>query len=840
MPGVLFAAICLTEARAVAPAVVTPATTAVGSRLGLLSQAEHLPADFLAHFFDAPLIVRVEVDGKYAGDANVILRRDESVQMIAFTVIDDSQLSHQQRQDWLAVLATPRRLGACETRCEQGLLALDYNLENSTLSLLTAQAEQQLAQEKYHTLPESGGNGIIFKHSFNASGGAQQNTSASYLLDAHGSFYNWTAIVGLQADRRGAAAGYATRQSIPRFYAQKELRGEFIRVGYFTPDSSGVNRSPSMAGGRTYTTLGVMFGSADTLAVDSDSVSTYPVYVSANRPGVAEVYRNGSLIYSQPVAAGLQVIDSRTLPGGIYEVEIRMLEDGQVVSRQNELIYKPAGWSDPEQRWRYSAFFGQQRSLLDSSSNPQSGNNTAGITLNYLLHPRAVLGLSAQQIGTQTLFGSSFDWDAADGIKVYGNVYQTSSYGTGLDVQTLFSMRDTSLSFSHSRAWLDSDYSSLGTTAYGRAAVYRGDNQVSAASLFHRYDSNTSATVRVSQNRGVINGRAYDLSLSHRSLVFANESYWSLALFDRPAWGDGGTIRNRGLEVSLNIALGERARNLTASLGTRGNAAGGRDRYAGLAYEQKLAGKFFRSISGNATFEAAGVSLSANTNFDNSYLNGNLYAQRNGYSATVDGGVNLKTTLAVGGNQVAASGTVSGSTDAGMIIDVASDIAGLRLRAYDSNGYSTSLSPGRNFVPVSAYESGVLRFDFEDGDAPAAAITPPASSYHLNRGGVDYRQVQVLKTVTVMGRIVDRAGVPFKAAHVINHAAHSVTEVDGFFALEMSEATPELRVRPGDAPECLINLSIQAYPREDGTLMAGDLVCEPLQIDAARAINKPE
>ncbi|MEB0140865.1 CS1-pili formation C-terminal domain-containing protein [Undibacterium sp. CCC2.1] len=803
-------------------------------RLGLLTQAENLPADFLGHFFDAPLIVRVEVDGNYAGDANVILRRDESVQMIAFTVIDDSQLSHQQRQDWLAVLAKPRQLGACVERCEQGLVALDYNLENSTLSLLTAQAEQQVETEKFHTLPSSGGNGIILKHSFNASGGGGQNASASYLIDAQGSFYNWTTILSLQADRRAAGQAYTTRQSIPRFYAQKEFPDHFVRVGYFTPDAAGVNRSPSMAGGAVYTTLGVMTGSSDTLAVDSDSTSTYPLYVTANRPGVAEVYRNGSLIYSQPVSAGLQVIDSRSLPGGIYEVEIRMLEDGQLVSRQNELVYKPAGWSDSEQRWRYSAFFGQQRSLLDSSSDAKTGRNTAGITVNYLLHPRAVLGLSAQQIGAQTLFGSSLDWDAADGIKMSGNVYQTSSYGTGFDVQTLFSARDTSLSLSHNRTWLESDYLTVNGAILGRPPAYRGNNQVTAASLFHRYDNNTSGSLRVSNNRGAINGRAYDLSLTRRSMLFEHEAYWSLAMFDRPAWGEGGLIRNLGLDVTLNLALGARGRNLAVSLGTRGNADGRRDHYAALAYDHQVGGRFLRNISGSIALEPSGVGLSANTSFENTYLNGNAYVQRSALNGAVDGGMNIKMTLALSANKIAASGTVNATADAGMIIDVDSDIVGLIMRAHDSNGYGTTLYPGRNFVPVSAYESGVLRFDFEDGDAPAAAINPPASSYHLNRGGVDYRQVRVQKTVTVMGRIVDRAGMPFKAAHVINHAGHTVTEVDGFFALEMSEAAPELRVRHGDAPECLINLSVKAYPREDGTLMAGDLVCEPLPAQALR------
>lgn len=50
----------------------------------------------------------------------------------------------------------------------------------------------------------------------------------------------------------------------------------------------------------------------------------------SNCPAVAEIYRNGVLINSQPVQPGLQTLDSKVLPGGIYEVEIRLVEDGQV------------------------------------------------------------------------------------------------------------------------------------------------------------------------------------------------------------------------------------------------------------------------------------------------------------------------------------------------------------------------------------------------------------------------------------------------------------------------------------------------------------------------------
>ncbi|MCZ2995982.1 CS1-pili formation C-terminal domain-containing protein, partial [Acinetobacter baumannii] len=93
------------------------------------------------------------------------------------------------------------------------------------------------------------------------------------------------------------------------------------------------------------------------------------------------------------------------------------------------------------------------------------------------------------------------------------------------------------------------------------------------------------------------------------------------------------------------------------------------------------------------------------------------------------------------------------------------------LRADDLGGGGAILRPGRNYVPVSAYKSSSVSFDFEGNHPPAANIQPTRASYHLNKGGVDYRKITVMKTVTVLGRLLDERGAPLKGHHVINHAS---------------------------------------------------------------------
>lgn len=182
--------------------------------------------------------------------------------------------------------------------------------------------------------------------------------------------------------------------------------------------------------------------------------------------------------------------------------------------------------------------------------------------------------------------------------------------------------------------------------------------------------------------------------------------------------------------------------------------------------------------------------------------------------------------MAVGGSKMVMSSQPQGQ-GAGMIVDVETDLDDIHLRADDLTGGSSTLRPGRNFVPITAYKSSTLTFDFDGNHPPAASIQPARSSYHLNKGGVDYRQIRVMKTVTVLGRLLDAQGKPLKGHHVINHASRGVTEVDGFFSMEMTANSPTLEVRYANQLLCQFRLDPSQARRESDVLMIGDLRCTP-------------
>lgn len=794
----------------------------------LLAQAKGLPADFEEHFFDVPLAVRVELDQQPLGEAMIVLSRDDRVTLLDFTDTSDSRFSASERQTWAEILKPGKALGSCTGQCPEQLLAIHYNLENSLLSIVTENAERDSEAKRFYDQPEGGSSGLMVRNQLNLNGGQDQDLGGRFGLEASASLGNWSQTFNMQLARLGGPDD-KLYHAVHELHTQRELQGSFVRLGYFTPNSEGLTRQPRTFGTSPDTAVGVMYGSSDSLAINSAMPSVYPIYVTANRQGSVEIWRDGLLINTQSVPAGLQTLDTRPLPGGIYEVEVRLIEDGQITSSTQELVYKPNNWRNLDDRWRYNLFAGEESKLLSNWDQQASGSATAGASVNYLMHPRVILGLSARQIREKLQYGSSIDWTLANQLSLYANVYQTEDYGTGVDLQSLYNYGSGSLVISHNRSWLDTTdiYETLpdGTRVRQRN-VFVGQTSNSSLALNHRLSSKSSVNARVSHSEGNTEGVGVDLGWTQRTVLFGSDANWRLSLFDRPGSFSSGDDRNRGVDLSVNVAIGAPGQQLTGSIGSRTDRDGGRDNNASLGWRKDLKDHVLQNVSVTALTDTYGVGLSSLTNFRTDAINGDAFVQRSSYNGNYTGGLNLDSTLVMGGQQMVLT-SAHDMRGAGLIVDVESDIDDIALRADDFSGGSAALRPGRNFIPITAYQNSSVSFDFEGNHVPAATIEPSRTRYHLNKGGVEYRKVRVMKTLTVLGRLVDPQGRPLKGHHVINHASRGVTEVDGFFSMEMNAGSPTLEVRQGNQLLCQFRLDASRHRSENNVLMIGDLRCTP-------------
>lgn len=235
------------------------------------------------------------------------------------------------------------------------------------------------------------------------------------------------------------------------------------------------------------------------------------------------------------------------------------------------------------------------------------------------------------------------------------------------------------------------------------------------------------------------------------------------------------------------------------------------------------------SVGGTATLDRYGTGFSGDAQFQNQNLYGDAFVQSSSYNGELSAGLNLQSLVAIGSGKLAMSGLYQ-PQDAGLIVDLDSDMPELTLRADDVHGLNATLKPGRNVIPVTAYRSGHVQFDFVDAQDPSAVIQPTSLDYHLNRGGVEYQQVRVLRTVTVLGRLLDQHGQPLSGAMVVNHASRSVSEASGYFAVQMSQSTPTLEIRHAGQALCSLRLDLENYGREDDVVLLGDLPCSRAEL----------
>lgn len=770
----------------------------------LLQQARQLPEGFAEHFFGVPLMVRVTVDGRLLGDGEVLLGQDNSVQLLSLVDVQESEFDEGARERWLSRLGTTLPLGECDQRCPEGILGLQYSLEESQLSVLTGEIEQEARDLRFMTLPQES-KGLLVQNQLNLVQGTQRN--GHYNLQLEGSWGQWTPFMEGDATWQ---EGQSSEVGLAQLYGERLHEANFYRFGFFFPSAQGLVRQPNYYSGATPTVLGMMWGSSDLLRREHGVPSLAPIQVAPARPGMVEIYRDGNLIQSQPVVSGLQALDTRSLPGGIYEVELRLLEDGQETRRWREMIYKPSNWQTPEEPWRFNLFAGRQTRWLVRQGDSDLEGASGGVAVNHLLLPSLVVGAGSQYVDRQAQHALSLDWEATSQLHGFASLNQSVGIGWGYDLQGIYWHGNSSLVASHSR----------NLRKQGEASA------VSSLSLQQSLEKWGSLGLYVSHQSGRGNGA--DVGWHYSDRLWGRWVTWGVTLFDRPGSESTAQQRDRGSTLSLTINLGGDDRQLSLGLGSNTSRSGGAQRSAYLNYQQDVDWGPLRQVSVGSTHDSYGTGLSGYGRFAAPWLGGDLFAQHSSYNEQVTGGINLESVVALGREGELALGSRemgSMGNEAAMILDINTDDEAARIRVSDDLGSVQTLGPGRHLVSVPALQSGALQLEMADHEGTPLTIKPSVLPYHLNRGGVGYGQVNAVSTVTVIGRLLNTQGTPMKGAVVVNHVGRTISEIDGFFAVEMSRMNSNLHVEHQGGLQCNLALDMKMIESENDTVLLGDVIC---------------
>ncbi|WP_179217502.1 CS1-pili formation C-terminal domain-containing protein [Vibrio sp. V03_P4A6T147] len=770
----------------------------------LIKQSQQLPKGFSDYFFGAPLMANIVIDDKNLGSGELILGRDNSVRLINLVDISESEFSDKEREIWKTNLAGKLKLGKCSVNCSVNILIAYYSLDKSQLSIITRQAEMRESEDNYLTLPDEN-LGLLLRNQLRwVSEGEKQTGLLNFQLE--GNVDSWTLF-----SEGDVVKGDYNQQSIRQAYIEQLNRKYYTRFGYFTPDSQGLIHQQNYFSSNDINTVGVMFGNSDLLRKDQGVPSLVPIQLTSARPGIVEIYKNGQLLQSQLIQSGLQMLDTKTLPAGIYEIELRILEDGQETQRKTEMVYKPSSWTTPEDRWRYNLYAGWQVPLWSNIDEDIPKVLTAGVELNHLLTPSTIVGIGNRYADKRLHQSISFDWNVSPSLRWLSTLNHSEGIGWGYNAQGIINLNTINMVLGHT----------------ARHTTHHDD--ASTAYFSMQYPLLRWGSTNLYLAHQPKQGSSVNLSWSYAERWQGEWVNWGLTLFDRPGSLSTNNERDRGARLSFSISFGYGNGNLSLGLGSRTSRSGEQDQEFSLNYQQQMDLGPLKQISAGITQDNYGSGFSGYGRYSADWVDGDVFMQNSSYNRDWSYGVNMDSSIAIN-RKGSAIGSGGGQQEAAMILDIESDTAEARLRVSSDGGKSMTLGSGRHLVPVAALENGTLQFDMIDQYSSPLTIRPAFVPYYLNRGGVGYHKVQVVKTVTVIGRLVDEHAQPLGGAKVINHVGRTVSEPDGFFVVDVSLKQPSLTVENEYQSSCEFSLGDLKNGSIHDTILVGDLLCKSSSI----------
>ncbi|MCX2802168.1 TcfC E-set like domain-containing protein [Microbulbifer thermotolerans] len=145
----------------------------------------------------------------------------------------------------------------------------------------------------------------------------------------------------------------------------RDYRGHAWSAGLIQPQGSFSNFLPSPY------LYGLEYRSSNNSRTDNRYQQGTSLEINMPVRGRVEIHRDGRLLFSQILEAGNQLLDTSSLPGGAYELEIRTFdENGRSLAEQRRFFVKDSLLPAPGE-WRWTLQVGQPAQLLQEDLLPE-------------------------------------------------------------------------------------------------------------------------------------------------------------------------------------------------------------------------------------------------------------------------------------------------------------------------------------------------------------------------------------------------------------------------------------------------------------------------------------
>lgn len=785
---------------------------------------ESIPDDFKDAIYDVPLAVRINVNDAYFTDGIITISKENFVKLIKFEQSFEKRKYDDVNKIIEKTLASGLYLGVCE--CTQ-IINLQYDPNTSLLAIYTDGADSDKSDRAMHFSPDADASGVVLQNIFSGTMSGE-NDSYSYIGSAATNFDSWTGYSNFNMSQH---TGSDKMYMLNDLYAQTDFAKNQLKIGFFTPNYTLSGGVYAVIPNQTYLSMyGVSYGSSQQLSQYGGSSSLIPLTVTASQNGYVEIYKANQLIGTFPVKPGIQSIPTESFPDGIYSVEVRLYEGAGLAAISNAEINKAINFSGPPLKYK---FFAGRKTYIRSPSvkvNQINSSLVLGGSLSYLFNTKLNLGFSVLQDGTKTSAAASSTLDVSNKIRLYNNIYNTNNEAFGGDVQIMFN--DNGF------------YSSLSTSYSDAKTIDTRDSYLDGSNN----DKNESEILRTNLMVGgnivgneVYTALAYDHKEKNKNISFGINynlddlfplgSYLTASI-SKAIVKDSSDSWNGTINLSVPIDMEGRA-FASIGLASQKNSTGGVDSALTANYSKTYDDGLIRGVSSDLSLSEKNVNGTISTSFQSPSTIGTGYFSfnRSDYEDTTtinkSIGMNLNNALVIApGAATLTSGNGLGVSNTGVLINVESSFEDNDLVANVDGIGSIPLKSGTNFIPIQPYKNSTISYDLINGGKNGGAtFDPPSEQVALYPGGVVVKKVSVMRTVTVLGRVVDERNNVIKGVEIRNHAGFSIPESDGIFVLEMSIDNPRISILEKGTLLCDIDYTEKLKDNNSMIFNVGNVYC---------------
>ncbi|GLR10098.1 hypothetical protein COO59_05280 [Mixta theicola] len=659
----------------------------------------------------------------------------------------------------------------------------------------------------------------VFNYTFGSYYNKLRNTDTSSSYFTMDNITAWHEHhINLNGSIYGIGTSYRTSEIYRAMY-ERDYDGNRLTIGMV--DTWNLQSIASMSALNSSRIYGASFGNRSSTQIEDNTLSILPVIVFLPAAGEVHIYRDNRLLSIQNFPMGSYELDTSRLPFGVYNVDVQVIVNGQVVSKRNTQINK---------------IFSRKSSVSGDLTWQIFGGSLEYNKANY--HSREKFSIDSKETWvTGVAMAITQPW--LSGVNLKSTLYGFDSTAVN-ESEASFIINDA-FNINQQILWAtDGSRRSISTLNFSLPQGYGslwGSRQISYIGdrLLIQKDDAWSAGVTanlkkiakyfgiftVSNTKDRYAGSKY-INIDYSQSFFSNR-YASVSLrsgIQHYNYDDRPTIRNKYVNIDIAVPLSawfstgvsSEKGNILANATVRKSISDSAITQVGGTLSKRMTHKDENnhhsddfSANGYASYEtkynAGNVSISHSSDRSSTF---NMSSQ---------GSVGLtKDSIALGkGNQTSGVMIKTGFANAGTMLA-------------NINGRSYPLSGQNNYISLPPYKQYKIELMNDKCSKDSVNVASGRQSkVVLYPGNVEVISPEIKQLVTVFGRIKTHDGLPFANLDIYSHTGKTRTDERGEFSMDIDKQNSVITMFLKNLSACETRLDLQDAR---GAIWIGDIYCQ--------------